>query len=101
MSCDELVETNYFHKNAEESRYVFWERSATSSIVHAPCGAHPSSCSPLYGIDVEHFKAYAASAKEDNGWANYVEDYVTNGEAHYLDKVGGESFIKALPLPVY
>ncbi len=101
VSCDELVETDHFHSNPEESRYVFWERSATSSIVHAPFGAHPSSCNPLYGIDVDHFKAYAASAKEDGGWQNYVDEFVSGGEAQYLDKVGGESHIKSLPLPVY
>lgn len=101
VSCDELVDTSYFHDSAEEARYVFWERSATSAVVHAPCGAHPSSCNPLYGIDVEHFKKYAASAKEDDGWQAYVDEFVTGGEARYLDKVGGEAHIRSLPLPVY
>lgn len=101
VSCDELVETDYFHRNAHESRYVFWERSATSSVVHAPFGAHPSSCNPLYGIDVDHFKAYAASAKDEDGWQNYFDEFVAGGEENYLKKVGGESAIKSLPLPVY
>lgn len=101
VSCDELVDTEYFHANAEEARYVYWERAATTSVVHAPCGAHPSSCNPLYGIDVDHFKAYAASAKEEGGWQNYLEEFVVGGEDRYIDKVGGESFIKSLPLPVY
>jgi len=60
VSCDELVETNYFHQNPEESRYVYWERSSTNAVVNIPFGAHPSSCTPLYGIDVGHFKTYAA-----------------------------------------
>lgn len=101
VSCDELVATDYFHANPEESRYVFWERSATTSVVHLPCGAHPSSCNPLYGIDVEHFKRYAAGAKEEDGWQSYVDEFVADGEDRYLDKVGGVAQIKSLPLPVY
>lgn len=101
VSCDELVETDYFHANPEESRYVFWERSVTTSVVHLPCGAHPSSCNPLYGIDVEHFRRYAAGAKEAGGWQKYVDEFVAGGEEHYLDKVGGVAKIRTLPLPVY
>jgi glutaconate CoA-transferase subunit A len=101
VSCDELVDTAYFHANAEESRFVYWERAATSTVVHAPCGAHPSSCNPLYGIDVDHFKAYAASAREEGGWDEYVKAYVEPGEAAYLEKIGGEAHVKSLPLPVY
>ena len=101
VSCDELVDTSYFHNNAEESRYVYWERSATSAVVHIPCGAHPSSCNPLYGIDVAHFKSYAASAKEENGWQSYYDEFISGGEDSYLDKVGGDAHVKSLALPVY
>ncbi|MDH3336469.1 MAG: acyl CoA--acetate/3-ketoacid CoA transferase subunit alpha [Gammaproteobacteria bacterium] len=101
VSCDELVATEYFHDNAEESRYVFWERSATTAVVHTPCGAHPSSCNPLYGIDVEHFNTYAASAREEDGWQRYVDEFVAGGEEDYLNKVGGVAQIKSLPAPVY
>jgi glutaconate CoA-transferase subunit A len=101
VSCDELVATDFFHENPEESRYVFWERSVTSLVVHSPFGAHPSSCNPLYGLDVDHFKTYAASAQEDDGWRAYVDEFVSGGEEGYLEKVGGESHINSLPLPVY
>lgn len=101
VSCDELVDTDDFHADPQASRYVFWERSVTTSVVHTPCGAHPSSCNPLYGIDVDHFRAYAASAKEEGGWQGYFDEFVSGGEARYIDRVGGESFIKSLALPVY
>ena len=100
-SCDELVETEYFHRNPEESRYVFWERSETTGVVHIPCGAHPTSCAPLYGFDTAHFKAYTASAKEEGGWQKYYDEFVAPGEAEYIAKVGGEAKIKQLPLPVF
>ena len=101
VSCDELVDTEYFHRNAEESRYVFWERSATNHVVHSEFGAHPSSCNPRYGIDVSHFKEYAASVKEEDGWQRYFDDYVAIGEQAYLEKMGGAQAIEALPLPIY
>lgn len=100
-SCDELVDTAYFHSNPEESRYVFWERCATTGVVHIPCGAHPSSCVPLYGFDEEHFRAYAASAGEEGGWQRYFDQYIAPGEEHYLQQLGGAEYIKQLPLPVF
>ncbi len=100
VSCDELVETSYFN-DPEQARKVFWERSATTGVVPIPGGAHPSSCSPLYGFDVAHFKAYAASAKDEAGFAGYVEKYLGETEADYQAAVGGLDAIRQLPMPVY
>ncbi|PVX81268.1 CoA transferase subunit A [Paraburkholderia unamae] len=100
VSCDELVESSYF-ESEEEARHVHWERSETTGVVHAPCGAHPSSCAPLYGFDVAHFKAYAASAKDPEGWQQYYARYVAPGEEAYLASVGGADAVRALPLPVF
>lgn len=99
-SCDELVDGSVFERG-EEARYVPWERCETTGVVHLPCGAHPSSCAPLYGFDVAHFKEYAASAKDADGWQKYVERYVTCGEAEYRARVGGEAAIRRLALPVF
>ena len=100
VTCDELVEPEAFEAG-DEARYVFWERAQTTGVVHAPCGAHPSSCAPLYGFDVKHFKEYVASAKEEGGWAAYYERYIAGGEAQYLERVGGEQAVRKLPLPVF
>jgi glutaconate CoA-transferase subunit A len=100
VSCDEVVESDYFADPAR-AREVFWERSETTGVVHIPGGAHPSSCNPLYGFDVAHFKTYAASATEEGGWARYMEQFVGASEAAYQHKVGGLDAIRALPLPVY
>jgi glutaconate CoA-transferase, subunit A len=100
VSCDELVQSDYFESEAE-ARHVFWERSETTGVVHLPFGAHPSSCAPLYGFDVAHFKAYAASAREPDGWQQYYARYVAPGEDAYLASVGGADAVRALPLPVF
>ncbi len=100
VTCDELVEPAFFEQG-EEARYVFWERTQTTGVVHLPCGAHPTSCAPLYGFDVKHFKEYAASAKEPGGWAEYFNRYVAVGEDEYLRRVGGAEAVRRLPLPVF
>lgn len=99
VSCDELVDTAFFRDPAQ-ARQVFWERSATTGVVHIPGGAHPTSCSPQYGFDVPHFKAYAASAK-DGGIAAYLEQYLGDSEDDYQQRVGGLAAIRAIPLPTY
>ncbi len=100
VSCDELVDSAYFHDPAN-ARHVHWERSATTGVVHIPGGAHPSSCSPLYGFDVAHFKAYTGSAKAEGGFPAYCEQYLGSSEAEYQKNVGGLDAIKSLELPTY
>lgn len=100
VSCDEIVDSSYFADEAE-ARFVFWERSMTTGVVHIPGGAHPSSCTPLYGFDVPHFKEYNASAKE-GGFAAYADKYINGvSEEQYQQLVGGLDAIQKLPLPVY
>ncbi|MEM8659553.1 MAG: acyl CoA--acetate/3-ketoacid CoA transferase subunit alpha, partial [Pseudomonadota bacterium] len=98
-SCDELVSTDYF-KDIAQARTVFWERSATTGVVHIPGGAHPTSCNPLYGFDVPHFKAYAASAR-DGGFDSYRSRFLGASEQEYQQNVGGLDAIRALALPTY
>ncbi len=100
VSCDELVDTEFFNDPAQ-ARLVHWERSATTGVVHMPGGAHPSSCSPLYGFDVAHFKEYTGFAKDEAGFAGYADKYLSGSEDDYQAAVGGLDAIRNLPLPVY
>lgn len=100
VTVEEIVETDYFAQG-DEARYVFWERSLTTGVVAAPGGAHPTSCTPLYGFDVPHTKEYNAFAK-DGGFQAYFDKYIAGKtEDEYQTAVGGLDAIKALPLPVY
>ena len=100
VSCDELVDSSYFHDPAQ-ARLVHWERSATTGVIHIPGGAHPSSCAPLYGFDVPHFKTYVATAKEESGIQGYFDKYLGATEAEYQKNVGGLAAIRAIELPTY
>ncbi len=101
VSCDELVETGYFHSAPEQARHVFWERAQTTAVVPARFGAHPGSCAPSYGVDLDHLRRYVASAKNPEGWQAYRAEFVDIDDARYLENVGGAEAIEALPLPVY
>ena len=36
----------------------------TTGVVHMPCGAHPSSCAPLYGFDVSDYEQCKAAVEQ-------------------------------------
>ena len=60
-----------------------------SAVVHAPRGAHPTSCAGYYGDDGEHLRAYMRAAASDAGFRAYLEEYVlgTRDHAGYLERV--------------
>jgi glutaconate CoA-transferase subunit A len=87
--------------DAETARLNPFERYLVSGVVHAPCGAHPTYMGPDYGWDMEHLKRYNASATEEQGWENYLKEFVQPGESAYLAKVGGAERVAKLKLPVF
>lgn len=100
VSCEELGERlDLTHEKG--SRCNFFERSLVTGVVHAPYGAHPTSCAPRYGWDMDHFKRYAAGAGEDQGWQKYADEFLAQDERAYLGKVGGAERVGRLPVPVF
>jgi len=43
------------------------------AVVHAPSGAAPTSCHPLYGLDGEAILSYIESVSDPESWERYVE----------------------------
>lgn len=100
VTCEALVDSSAFQDDTA-ARQVFWERSLTTGVACVPGGAHPTSCAPLYGFDIKHFKEYNACAKE-GGFDAYLQRYIQHtDEDSYREKVGGMAAIRALSLPVY
>lgn len=99
VSCEKLEER--LELTAEQARGNTFERYLVTGVVHAPFGAHPTSCPSDYGWDMSHFKRYAASAGEEGGWQAYVDEFVTPGELAYQDKNGGAERLGTLPMPVF
>ncbi|WP_112320606.1 CoA transferase subunit A [Oceanibium sediminis] len=78
-----------------------FDRTMVQAVVNAPLGAHPTTAHDAYGWDMAHLKAYGATAREDDGWARYMQDFVADSEAAYLDNVGGADAVARLPIPQF
>lgn len=85
----------------EDASANFVERAFISGVIAAPGGAHPSSLPPDYGWDMKHLKTYVAAAAEADGWERYRRDFIGDSEDRYLDAVGGQGAVAALPLPIF
>ena len=101
VSCEQVVPRGELLKTGPPQT-IWLDRSMVSGVVEIPFGAHPSSNVPDYGIDLSHFQAYAASAKNDAGWAEYFSTYVDlASHEDYLEAVGGRERIAKLPAPIF
>jgi glutaconate CoA-transferase subunit A len=100
VSCEELVERMDL-AYPDDARLNQFERYFVTSVVHAACGAHPTSNPPAYGWDMDHFKRYVAAAGEDDGWVRNIGQFVGGSEDEYLEQAGGRARIARLPVPVF
>lgn len=98
VQAEQLVETHELGF-PEQLRFQPFERSVVSQVVHAPYGAHPTAGGFDYGIDLQHLKAYSASAGD--GWDAYRTQYVEVSPQAYLEAVGGADHVRSLPAAIY
>ena len=99
LTTEALVETSAFDDPMIALQMPI-ERSLVQGVALAPLGAHPTACAPDYGMDLEHLRAYSATAK--GGWPSYFERYIAGKDlAGYVEEAGGTEAIRALPLPVF
>ncbi|WP_321801347.1 CoA transferase subunit A [Caballeronia sp. J97] len=96
----ETLDASLASDDLDAARRHPFERSLVTGVVHAPGGAHPTSCAPAYGWDLPHLRAYCASAEDDAQANAYLRDIAGRGERQYLEGVGGLSHVAALPLPI-
>jgi len=97
VSAERVVKRIAF-AGADEARFNTFERSYVSGVVHAHCGAHPTTCGPSYGWDLAHTQRYCEAAKSEGGWEAYVAEFVQDSEQAYLESVGGTGHIGKLPV---
>ena len=100
VSCERVVSTEELTR-AGPVQTMYLDRSMVDGVVELPCGAHPTSNVPDYGIDMEHLSSYAKSVGEE-GWRAYRRDYIDlDSHAHYVEAVGGAERIAEIPPPVF
>ncbi|MEB2283843.1 MAG: acyl CoA--acetate/3-ketoacid CoA transferase subunit alpha [Polyangiaceae bacterium UTPRO1] len=99
VTCERIVATESFADHGCLHTLVL-DRGMVDAVVEAPLGAHPTSCSPAYGIDLEHLKTYCAATAPD-AWADYRARFVDVDDVAYGDAVGGAARIHAIPPPIF
>jgi glutaconate CoA-transferase subunit A len=100
VSCERIVPTAELTKlGCVHTLYL--DRGMVDGVVEAPFGAHPTSCAPAYGIDVEHLKAYAGAAASSEAWTDYRGRYVDVDDAAYVEAVGGRTRLAKIPQAVF
>jgi len=88
-------------EDPDEMRSNLFEPYLVKGVIAAPLGAHPTTSHQAYGLDMGHFKTYVASAAAADGWRRYFDRYIAGGEARYIEAVGGEAHVRALPVPTF
>ncbi|MCC6849015.1 MAG: CoA transferase subunit A [Deltaproteobacteria bacterium] len=99
VTCERIVPTEDFAAHGCLHTLVL-DRGMVDAVVEAPLGAHPTACTPAYGIDLEHLKAYGAATTPE-GWADYRARFVDVDPAAYLAAVGGAERVRAIPPPIF
>jgi glutaconate CoA-transferase subunit A len=100
VSCERIVETREL-ADLGCLHTLQMNRSLVDGVVEAPFGAHPTSCAPKYGIDLEHLKLYVAAAESGARWAEYRKTYIDVDHEGYLAAAGGGARIGAIPPTVF
>ena len=59
------------------------QRWHTHGVVHAPHGAHFTSCEPDYGRDEPFQAAYARAAGDPDAWAAFAAEFLSGDERSY------------------
>lgn len=90
VTCEEIVEPAELRADPNKNQIPAF---MVDAIVHAPYGAHPSSCYGYYDYDAAHFNEYARLANDDGRFHAYLQRYVYGVRDHeeYLRLVGGEA----------
>jgi len=97
VSAEEVVSTQDLG-GKDGAIFNRFERSLVTGVLHAPCGAHPTSCAPNYGFDIKHLKEYSEAAKS---FDEYSSKYLNKTHQDYIDAVGGSEAILKIPLPQF
>jgi len=82
LSCEEVVSTAELTTGVPLQTLRI-NRSMVDGVIHAPRGAHFTSCDPDYGRDEAFQKAYATAAADPETWAAFAERFLSGTEVDY------------------
>ena len=100
VSCERIVPTDTLIESGA-IQTIYMDRSMVDGVIELPCGGHPTSNVPDYGIDLAHLRGYGA-AKGEEGWAEYRREFVDLPDHEkYVEAVGGAAQIRSIAAPVF
>ena len=99
-SCERIVATDEM-LGAACLHTIVLDRGMVSGVIEAPFGAHPTSCVPRYGIDVDHLKTYSTAAASEDAWRDYRAKFVDVADDAYVSAVGGAKRIESIAAPIF
>jgi glutaconate CoA-transferase subunit A len=100
VSCERVVPTDDL-LTAGCLHTLVLDRGMVDGVIETPFGAHPTSCVPRYGIDVEHLKVYSAAAASEDAWREYRAKFVDVADEAYVNAVGGAARLEKIAAPVF
>jgi glutaconate CoA-transferase, subunit A len=86
LSTEKVVPTEDLAKEGPPQSLLI-SRLLVDGVIEAPNGAHFTSCVPDYDRDEAFQRAYAASAKSPEAWADFREAWLQLSEVDYQAKV--------------
>lgn len=86
LSTERIVPTEDLAKEGPAQSLVI-SRLQVDGVIEAPNGAHFTSCVPDYDRDEAFQKAYAASAKSPEAWADFRAAWLDLSEADYQSRL--------------
>jgi glutaconate CoA-transferase, subunit A len=95
LLAEEIVSTDYLRQQPELTSVTGLR---VDMVVHAPYGAHPTSCYRYYDYDADHLREYVTAAKDPPALERYLDKYVHSVEDHfaYLERIGGVARLSQL-----
>lgn len=78
VTAEEIVE----RLTEEEATATFIPSILVDTVVHAPFGAHPAGLEGRYRVDKAHMQRYAAAARDDASFAEYLRTHVFDVHSH-------------------
>jgi glutaconate CoA-transferase, subunit A len=95
VTVEEIVDAERIR--AEPDRVVL-PSFAVDAVVHAPYGAHPTSCFPRYAYDTAFHVAWATAARAREAAREFLDRHVRgpSSQEEYLDGIGGVSALSSL-----
>ncbi len=79
VTAEKIVPSDVFQANGARTAFPHY---VVDAVVEVPFGSYPHECYGRYDADFDHFGAYVAMTKEDNGLDAYLERYVFGVEDH-------------------